>query len=117
MGQTTRQVLAHPKSSHEDDRSELEVSDSVETFKASVGLTQMDKWLTDSGTSSHMTWKRNVLTNYQEFRKAQNIGLGDDSAVGMGDVHVNLKFKMSQSKLCVIYHVLYVPELTCNKGV
>jgi len=71
MGQTTRQVLAHPKSSHEDDRSELEVSDSVGALKASVGLTQMEKWLIDSGASSHMTWNRNVLTNYREFRKTE----------------------------------------------
>jgi len=102
---------------HEDERSELEVSDSVGAFTASMGPTQMDNWLVDSGASSHMTWERNILTNYQEFRKEQKVSLGDGrtvDAVGMGDVHVNMKFKVSQSKRCVIYHVLYVPELTCN---
>ena len=71
MGKTIRQVLVRPKSSHKDNRSELEVSDSVGALKASVGLTQMEKWLIDSGASSHMTWNRNVLTNYREFRKTE----------------------------------------------
>ena len=101
----------------EDNRSELDASDNIGAFTASVGLTQMDKWLIDSGASSHMTWERSILTNYVEFKKAQKVGLGDGrtvDAVGIGNVHVNMQFKVSQAKPCVIYHVLYVPELTCN---
>lgn len=40
--------------------------DSVEAFTALVGSAthQMDKWLVDSGASSHMTWEKNILINY-----------------------------------------------------
>jgi len=44
----------HPKNHHKDD-SDLDPSDNVGAFVASVGLTQMDKLLVDSGASSHMT--------------------------------------------------------------
>ena len=101
------------------DTSDSEVSDSVEAFTASVGsaTTQMDKWLVDSGASSHMTWERNILTNYREFAEGQKVSLGDGrtvDAVGVGDVHVNMQFKMSQPRKCVFYQVLYVPGLACN---
>ena len=58
----------------------------------------MDKWLVDSGASSHMTWEKDILTNYQEFDRAQKVSLGDGrtvDAVGTGDVHVNMLLKVS----------------------
>ena len=43
----------------------FESPDNVGAFAASVRSTsdQMDKWLIDSGVSSHMTWEKNILTN------------------------------------------------------
>ena len=66
---------------------------------------------------SHITWERNILTNHKEFVQRQNVSLGDGctvDALGVGDVHVNMQFKISKSRKCVIYHVLCVPELACN---
>ena len=59
-------------STNAETNSDSDVSDSVEAFTASVGSVtkQMDKWLIDSGASSHMTWERNILTNYQKDRKS-----------------------------------------------
>ena len=41
-------------------------SDSVEALTVSTDSVarHMDKWLVDSGASSHMTWERNILMNY-----------------------------------------------------
>ena len=65
-----------------------------------------------------MTWERNILINYQKFAKGQKVNLGDGcavDAVGVGDVHVSMQFKMSQPRKCVFYQVLYVqPGLACN---
>ena len=72
------------KNPHEDDRSELDASDNVGAFTASVGLTQMDKWLIDSWALSHMTWERSILTNYLKFKKARKVGLGDGRTVDTG---------------------------------
>ena len=57
------------------------------------------------------------MTNYQQFEHKQKVSLGDGrtvDAVGVGDVHVNMQFKVSQPRKCVIQQVLHVPELACN---
>ena len=102
-----------------EDKSDSETSDTVEAFTASISYAphQMDKWLIDSGASSHMTWKRNILTNYKEFVQIQKVSLGDCltvDALSVGDVQVNMQIEISKSRKCVIYHVLYVPEVACN---
>ena len=103
------------KSKSVGENSDSEMMESVEAFTASVDSTcQMDKWLVDSGASCHMTWERNILTNFRRFEQRQKVSLGDGrtvDAVGIGDVHVNMQFKVSQPRKCVIYQVLYVPEL------
>ena len=78
---------------------------------------QKDKWLVDSGASSHMTQDKELLSDYREFEKSEKVELGDGhvvNAVGIGKVRVNMLFKMSKSKESVIHEVLYVPKLTCN---
>ena len=56
-------------------------SDSAEAFTASTDSVarHMDKWLVDSGASSHMTWERNILTNYQQFEHKQKLALVMDA--------------------------------------
>ena len=83
-------------------------------FSASVGPAsqRMDKWLIDSGASSHMTREKSILTGYKQFERAQKVSVGDGrtlDAVGVGDVHVNMQFKVSQPKKGVIYQELLVP--------
>ena len=77
----------------------------------------MGIWLVDSGASSHMTLQKEFLTNYHEFDTPQKVGLGDGrivEALGAGNVHLNMQFKVSNPKRAVMYDVLYVPKLTCN---
>jgi len=80
-------------------------------------LSSDGKWLVDSVASSHMMSESNILTNYQEFDKIQKDSVGDGrilDALGVGEVHVNMQFKVSQPKRCVIYQVLFAPDLACN---
>ena len=98
----------------DDSTFDSESLDNVGAFAASVGSTsrQMDEWLIGSRASSHMTWEKNILTSYKEFEKVQKVSVGDGQtldAVGIGDVHVNMLFKVSQPKQGVIYRVLFVP--------
>ena len=94
-------------------------------FSASVGKVSQqknqsdhqDSWLVDSGASSHMTRNKGLLVNYQEFEVPEKVGLGDGrtvDAVGVGNVCMNMTFRVGQPKRSVMYHVLYVPELACN---
>ena len=71
----------------------------------------------DSGASSHMTPEKKLLTDYREFDKPEKVGLGDGrsvEAVGVGTVHLNMVFKVSDPKRAVVHKVLYVPKLACN---
>ena len=56
-------------------------SDGDGIFAAGDDLPQMDKWLVDSGASSHMTTQREFLTNYRKFDVPEKVGLGDGRIV------------------------------------
>ena len=76
-----------------------------------------DKWLVDSGASSHMTPKREYFSKYQSFITPEKVGLGDGrvvEAVGVGTEKLNMPFKVSKSKKAVMYDVLHIPKLSCN---
>ena len=69
-------------------------------------------WVIDSGASSHMTTKKHVLVNFQEFAEPENVALGDGrvvKALGSGSVRINMLFHATDSKRAVLYDVLYVP--------
>ena len=95
-------------------------TDNIEVFTPSVSSVdphQMGKWLVDCGASSHMTKEKALLSEYQEFKTPEKVGLGGDrtvDAIGVGNVHVKMKLKVGEPKKCVIYRVLYVPKLACN---
>ena len=64
-----------------------------------------------------MTCKRDLLKDYKEFEKPEKVCLGDGrtvEAIGVGNVHLNMQFKVSDPKRCVMYGVLYIPKLACN---
>ena len=94
------------------------VEEGVGAFAASVDSPQGGKWLIDSGASSHMTPDMEFLSNYREFEKPEKVSLGDGrtvNAIGVGDVHVKMEFRVSEPKYSVMYQVLHVPKLACNQ--
>ena len=47
----------------------------------------------------------------------EKVGLGDGwtvDALGTGNVHLKMPFKVSQSKKVIMYNVLYITQLACN---
>ena len=77
----------------------------------------MGRWLVDSGASSYMTYEKELLTDYKNFEKPEKVCLGDGrtvDAVDIGNVQINILFRLSDPKKCVIYDVLFLPNLTCN---
>ena len=87
------------------------------TSAGSKGLPQVDKWLVDSGASSHMTSNKKTLANFREFKKPEKVGLGDGhtvDAIGVGNVYIRMQLAKGESKEFVIHKVLHVPNLACN---
>ena len=98
-------------------KAETAAEESTNAFTAGKDCSDRGRWLVDSGASSHMTWDKELLTDYKEFQTPEKIGLGDGrqvDAVGAGNVHLKMLFNVSQPKMSVMYRVLYVPELACN---
>ena len=57
------------------------------------------------------------LVNYHEFNTPEKVGLRDGrvvEAVGIGNIHLEMLFKVSSPKRAVMYDVLYVPKLACK---
>ena len=83
-----------------------------------TGVSQTQKkWIADSGATSHITYQKHLLNNYQEFDKPEKVGLGDRGvvdAIGVRSVCLAMCFKVSDPKLAIMYKVHYVPKVTCN---
>ena len=68
-------------------------------FTASMGFPGGNRWIVDSGATSHMMRDRAVLTDYKEFKVTQKVSLGDGrfvDAVGAGNVRLTMSLKVSQ---------------------
>ena len=110
----------HKAKTAAEDNSSYSDTDNIEVLTALVSFVdtqQMGKWLIDSGASSHMTREKALPSEYKEFRTPEKVALGDGraiDAIGVGNIHVKMKLKVGEPKKCVIYRVLYVPELVTN---
>lgn len=86
----------------------------VEEIK-SAGQSQV--WLTDSGASRHLTYRREWLTDYRAYESSDDsIRLGDNESckiVGVGTVHIK-KLIDGVWRDGRIENVLYVPKLRKN---
>ena len=74
-------------------------------------------WIVDSGASSHMTQRKELLVNYEEFDKPQKVSMGDGhmvEACGKGDIQFTMTFEKDRSKRVTMQNALYVPKLTCS---
>ena len=75
-----------------------------------------ERWIMDSGASSHMTPQKELISNYIRLDIPEKVVVGDGrtvNAIGKGNVHVNMLIE-GKVKRSVMYGVLYVPDLTCN---
>lgn len=80
-------------------------------------MTQQVEWLIDSGASKHMTCHEEILQDYQQFPRPQSVKLGDGrvvEALGLDNVKLRMKFKVSDVKNVTMFDGLYVPKLSGN---
>ena len=97
-------------------------SDSVggQTFVATVGLKaeeRCESWIIDSGASRHMTFQKELLHDYREFKTPEPVGLGDGhtvEALGTGRVRIITEPHHRRRVPGWMTNVLYVPKLAGN---
>ena len=90
-------------------KAETAAEERTNAFTAGKDHSHRGRWLVDSRASSHMMCDKGLLTDYQEFETPEKVGLGDSrqvDAVGAGNVHLKLLFRVSQPKMSVMYRVL-----------
>ena len=80
-------------------------------------INKKDKWLIDSGATSHMTFNRDMFSDYKLFEKPQQVCLGDGhvlEAVGVGNVEIVTAVSRIKSNANTMHDVLHVPAMKVN---
>lgn len=88
---------------------------SREIYERLLNLDMNEVWVTDSGASRHITFRRDWLTDFHPS-SGDTVYLGDDGACdvqGSGVVQIE-KFNGDNWESAVIEDVLYVPKLRKN---
>ena len=101
--------------SEEESHSDTEPEEKV--FGVSSQSHNPNIWIVDSGASSHMTQRKELLINYEEFDKPQKVSMGDGHVVeacGKGDIQFTMTLEKDRSKRVTMRDALYVPKLTCS---
>ena len=73
-------------------------------------------WIIDSGATQHMTYERDNLSEYVEFKRPCKVNLGDDRVIlayGKGTYRLTTDLNRSSQKIA-LKNVLYLPELKRN---
>ena len=96
---------------------EAEDSDSAFVVQNPENTSDVNKWLIESGATSHMTHDRSLFKKYTRLDTPQKVSLGDRHAlevVGVGEVEVYTKVNRNTSKPNTMYDVLHVPAMKVN---
>ncbi|KAL5494293.1 hypothetical protein EMCRGX_G015594 [Ephydatia muelleri] len=84
---------------------------------ADCALPVIDEWIIDSGATTHMCSNKKAFTTLYQLESPIKVTVGDGralTAVGRGDVVLNMECPSSKSESCTLHDVLYVPELSYN---
>ena len=96
---------------------EAEDSDSAFVVQNPENTSDVNRWLIDSGATSHMTHDRSLFKKYTRLDTPQKVSLGDGHAlevVGVGEVEVYTKVNRNTSKPNTMYDVLHVSAMKVN---
>lgn len=93
----------------------------VNTTNQALPVSKTDKnnevWIIDSGATSHMCCDKKSFAALYQIKDPIEVMVGDGralTAVGKGDVVLDVVLPNSESKSCTLHDVLYVPELSYN---
>lgn len=88
----------------------------TEVVRAVLAADKRDSWLTDSGASRHITFRREWLKDFRELPNGDTVSLGNDKecrVVGTGTVEIE-RYVRGEWRPSRIENVLYVPDMTKN---
>jgi len=89
----------------------------VATVDSNSGMTNANRWVIDSGATRHMTFQKELLSDYCQFKNPEAVGLGDGRTVdayGTGRVKIGMLLGHDSNYDTAMSSVLYVPQLFCN---
>ena len=96
---------------------ECSTHDDEEALTSStVNVIGKSEWIIDSGATQHMTFERNNLEDYIEFKQPSVVNLGDNRSIfayGKGTYHIKAVVNGKLQKIA-LRDVLYLPELDKN---
>ena len=75
------------------------------------------KWIIDSGATCHMCNDESMFEDLKCAEDAQEIQVGDGykvKACGKGNIRLKVEVSEGMNKNCMLYGVLYVPDLSYN---
>ena len=110
----------HRAKKAEEAQDDYDSEEESQTFVAMSGLKAEERcedWITDSGASRHMTFQKELLRDYREFKTPQSVGLGDGHAVealGAGRIKFTTEIRGGKKIPSWMTDVLYVPKLAGN---
>ena len=91
----------------------LDTESDEKVFGISSHSHNSNVWIVDSGASSHMTQRNELLANYEEFDKPQKVSMGDGhmvEACGKGNIQFTMVLQNDRSKEVIMRGPLYVPK-------
>ena len=99
-----------------------EEKEKVEQLNEGIALTttsskkENNQWFIDSGATKHMTFQRNIITNYKKYEEPSKIFLGDNTIIkAYGEGIVKLECYDGEENVTLNLHrVLYVPDIKKN---
>ena len=84
---------------------------------STLECSEADSWIVDSGATCHICNDRQSFTDFHTLEKPQDVTLGDGhalSAIGTGNVNLELVLGNGKTRGCKLHNVLYVPKLAFN---
>ena len=76
-----------------------------------------EKWIVDSGATSHMCNNKALLEDFVELSEPVDVMLGDGkilNAIGSGVVTVHTNLANGKQQECKLHNVLFVPNVSYN---
>lgn len=91
-------------------------SEGIALSSTSTSKEKNDQWFIDSGATKHMTFQRNIMTDYEKYEKPSKIYLGDNRVIkAYGEGKVKIECHDGTENITLNLHkVLFVPEIKKN---
>ena len=84
---------------------------------SAVESNEANSWIVDSGATCHICNNKQSFLEFHSSERPQHVTLGDGhslSAIGTGNVSLELVLRNGKTRQCQLYNVLYVPKLSYN---